>query len=574
MTGVRSTPITVRTVRLGSGLVLFVYLAFHLLDHSLLNVSIAWAETMLHGMKDVWQSPPGAVVLYSAMTTHLLLAFWALYERRQFQWRASEAAQLVLGFCIPVLLANHILATRVSLSLFDTQKGYPIELYSFWVGNIPFGIVQHVVLAVAWAHGCLGMYFWLRLKRWFPSAAPLLLSVAVLLPVLALLGSFQGGRTVQALRADPAWVAANLMPANTGAAAQNAWLGSVRGIVWYSFGAAILLVLAARGVRTLRERQRGLVRISYVDGKTIRVRRGLSVLEASRLHRVPHTSICGGRGRCTTCRVRLFGNNGVHAAPEPGEAAALNRIGAEPDVRLACQFRPISDVNLSLIVPPAGSRRRKAVRGGEEQYVILMFVDMRGSTALAEGRLPFDTVFVVNSFLSAVGRAVVDAGGESNQVLGDGLMCLFGLNTDPEKAARQALAAAAGIARNVAALNVRLEDELASPLRFGIGINGGKVIVGDIGHDDFMVFTALGDPVNVAARLESMTKDYKCELLVTDEVYRAAGREAGREAGEWPLHVVSARGREGALAVRAATAAMLEGEAAGGAVERVAAVVV
>ena len=78
-------------------------------------------------------------------------------------------------------------------------------------------------------------------------------------------------------------------------------------------------------------------------------------------------------------------------------------------------------------------------RIGEERYLVSMFVDMRGSTKLAEKRLPFDTVFIVNRFLGAVSQAVIECGGQPNQFVGDGQLALFGLTTSPQTACRQAL---------------------------------------------------------------------------------------------------------------------------------------
>ncbi len=138
-----------------------------------------------------------------------------------------------------------------------------------------------------------------------------------------------------------------------------------------------------------------------------------------------------------------------------------------------------------------------------------MFVDMRGSTRLAEKRLPFDTVFIVNRFLSAVSQAVIECGGQPNQFVGDGQLALFGLSADPQTACRQGLQAAAVIAANVAELNHFLAHDLREPICFGIGIHGGEVIIGDIGYRNHMVFTALGDAVNVAARLQDMTKSLR-----------------------------------------------------------------
>src|SRR6201999_2826491 len=94
----------------------------------------------------------------------------------------------------------------------------------------------------------------------------------------------------------------------------------------------------------------------------------------------------------------------------------------------------------------------------------------------------------------------------------------FGLACSRAEACRQALRAAAMIAVNVDELNKFLAHDLREPIRFGIGIHGGEVIVGDIGYRDHMVFTALGDAVNVAARLQDMTKSVGCEDLVPEEV--------------------------------------------------------
>ncbi len=175
-----------------------------------------------------------------------------------------------------------------------------------------------------------------------------------------------------------------------------------------------------------------------------------------------------------------------------------------------------------------------------------MFVDMRGSTKLAEKRLPFDTVFIVNRFLGAVSQAVIESGGRPNQFVGDGMLALFGLTTGRQDACRQALRAAAAIATNVDELNQFLSHDLREPIRFGIGIHGGEVIVGDIGYRDHMVFTALGDAVNVAARLQDMTKSLACEAVISDEV-RAT---AGLSADALPQQEVAIRGRNEPMIVR------------------------
>jgi adenylate cyclase len=114
------------------------------------------------------------------------------------------------------------------------------------------------------------------------------------------------------------------------------------------------------------------------------------------------------------------------------------------------------------------------------------------------------------------------------------------------EACRQALRAAALIAANIEELNQFLSHDLREPIRFGIGIHGGEVIVGDIGYRDHMVFTALGDPVNVAARLQDMTKSLSCEVVLSDAVRITAG--LGEE--DLPAQEVEIRGRAEPMIVR------------------------
>jgi adenylate cyclase len=183
---------------------------------------------------------------------------------------------------------------------------------------------------------------------------------------------------------------------------------------------------------------------------------------------------------------------------------------------------------------------------GEGRYLVSMFVDMRGSTRLAEKRLPFDTVFIVNRFLGAVSQAVIECGGQPNQFVGDGQLALFGLRTDWQTACRQAIGAAAMIAANVEELNQFLSHHLHEPIGFGIGIRGAEVIIGDIGYRDHMVFTALGDAVNVAARLQEITKNLVCEAIFSEEVRITAGLLADG----LPKQEIAIRGRAGPVIIR------------------------
>jgi adenylate cyclase len=544
--------ISVRQVRLVCGLVLFAYLISHFVNHALGNISLDALAAGVNFHTLFWQFPPVAAAFYIAVTVHGGLGIWALFERRQFRWKAIEPLQLVLGLSIPALIVAHIVGVRLGHALFGHEKLYPQVFYAYWIFK-PYKMwLMYLVLLVSWIHGCIGLYFWLRMKPFFKRAAPFLLAAALLVPTLAMLGLYQGGRAVVDQSTDQEWIKDNLSHQQVGSAAQQNVLDDVTEYFLIGYAVLLGLVLAARTLRALMERRAGMVNLSYGSGRTIRVPKGLSVLEASLRYNVPHASVCGGRARCSTCRIRVIGD--CSALPEPSgrEAFVLNRVGAgaDPSIRLACQLRPDTDLSFFQIFLPqttsANATPTAPHRIGQERYLVSMFVDMRGSTKLAEKRLPFDTVFIVNRFLGSVSKAVIECGGQPNQFVGDGQLALFGLSCNHETACRQALRAAAAIAIHVDELNQFLSHDLHEPIRFGIGIHGGEVIIGDIGYLDHMVFTALGDAVNVAARLQDMTKNLGCEVVLSDEV-RAT---AGVAADVLPEQEVPIRGRAEPMLVR------------------------
>lgn len=546
---VRAT--SVRQVRLVCGVILFCYVISHFLNHALGNISVEAMEAGVYYHTVFWQFLPVAILFYTAALTHMGLGIYALYQRRQFRWRTVEPLQLVLGLSIPALIMAHVIGVRLGLTLYGHEKLYPQELYLFFVAAPGRLWQMTILLLIAWVHGCIGIYFWLRLKPFFTRAAPYLLAAAVLVPTLSLLGIYQGGRSVALEADDGEWRTHNLTRRQVGTTAEATTLDRITGAFTITYFGLLGLALAARGVRAWRERRGGMIALSYGNGRTVRVPKGLSVLEASLRHNLPHASVCGGRARCSTCRIRVIGDHGVLPEPSQREAFVLTRVGTnDPSIRLACQLRPTSDLSFfQLFTPQTSSANAQAsapARIGQERYLVSLFVDMRGSTQLAEKRLPFDTVFIVNRFLGAVSQAVIENGGQPNQFVGDGMLALFGLTADPQTACRQALKAASGIATHIDELNQLLSHDLRQPIRFGIGIHGGEVIIGDIGYRDHIVFTALGDAVNVAARLQDMTKTLACEAIVSDEIRRTAGLADDT----LPQQEVAIRGRDEPMAVR------------------------
>jgi adenylate cyclase len=330
-----------------------------------------------------------------------------------------------------------------------------------------------------------------------------------LIPVLALLGFAQAGREISALMArQPDWYDRVLATANVPKGHDRELLRLAQDRLLQGFAATLGIVLLARAVRYARQR-RNRIRITYAGGDEVSVPRGVSILEASRFARIPHASVCGGRGRCSTCRVRIV--RGFESLPpaKPAEVRVLERIGAPPNVRLACQLRPAADLSIMPLLPANAQARdgfaQPSYLAGQERNIAVLFADLRSFTGMAEHKLPYDLVFILNSYFDAVGNAISRCGGIVDKFIGDGVMALFGVETSPETGCRQALAAAGQIVESVDALSRTLAGELDAPLRIGVGIHSGAAVVGRMGYREAIHVTAIGDTVKCsqpAARFE------------------------------------------------------------------------
>lgn len=499
-----------RHLRLATGLVIAAYVAGHFLNHALGIISVEAMDALRRPLSAWWRSSPATFLLYGSLLTHFALALVSLSRRRTLRMPAWEAFQLAFGLAVLPLLVVHVVGTRFAWQLLDREVNYPRIVAAIWAD--PWSIAKQVLLiSVVWLHLCIGIHFWLRLKRWYPRAQQYLFAAAVLVPALAIAGFVSAGINVMLPYPQPI--------ANEDLALLQNW----RDALYWAFGFALGGTLLARLLRKLR---RGVYRIHHVSGRVVSAHTGGSILEALRDAGVPHASVCGGRARCTTCRVRIAKGLDALAPPAELEAEALRRIDAAPNVRLACQTRPNADVWVTPLVPadadPEAARRPGGVQGHEQQ-VVAMFVDLRDSTMLGETRLPYDVVFILNQFFAEMSDALAATGGHYAQFAGDGLLALYGLETDIGPASRAALAGAAEMCRRMELLNLRLAHELAAPLRIGIGVHAGMAIVGSMGPPAAPIVSAIGDTINSAARLESLTKDYGCTLIVSLDTLRFAG---------------------------------------------------
>jgi len=539
----------VRRTRLITGLILLTYLTTHLVNHSLGLISLDAMEAGRVWFLALWRNPVGTTALYGSLLIHFGLALWAIYQRHHLRMPLWEALQLTLGLCIPPLLAVHFVGTRLTYEWYGVEDSYAKIVLTLWKLSPIYGIRQALLIVIAWTHGCIGFHFWLRLRPLYPRYAALFFMVALLLPVLALLGFAQAGHEIDFLIArDPGWVEQTKRRANALGADEGQDLVSVYNGIIVGFWACLGGVLAARTIRQINQR-RSRVRITYPEGREVQVPRGFSVLEASRSAGFPHASVCGGRGRCSTCRIRVTQGLSILAPASASEQRVLQRIGAPPNVRLACQLRPPGNISVTPLLPanaqPSDGYAQPSYLAGQERTIAVLFADLRTFTGIAEQKLPYDLVFLLNSYFEAVGEAIVGAGGTVDKFIGDGVMALFGVDSGPEEGSRQALAAAKTMVANVGALSQSLAEELAEPLKIGVGIHCGQAVVGRMGYGTTVHLTAIGDTVNVASRLQDLTKEYSCQLIISEQV----AEQAGLAVSAFPRHELTVRNRREALAI-------------------------
>ncbi|WP_293949522.1 adenylate/guanylate cyclase domain-containing protein [Sneathiella sp.] len=515
-------------LRLVSGIILFLFLTGHLLNHSLGLISIEAMEAGREVFIFIWRSLPGTILLLGALTLHILLVFVKLLRHRAYRrLPGRDILQIVLGLMIPPLLILHVIGTRITHEVYGLDDSYRYVLYSIWVATPLLGLLQSIGLVVAWLHGCLGLHFWLRLKSWYKKYLPSLYSLALALPLLALSGFINAANEVERMFENAAWRADFFARLNI-SPDMISWAYGLRDTGYVLMFAALALLAISRIYWLIRFRQRKLNVVSYPDEKLVLTPPGLTLLEASQLGGIPHAHVCGGRGRCSTCRVRVLEGADNLNPPGDKEIAVLRRVGAPEGTRLACQSIPTGDVSIIPLLPASATVvqafNQPGYLQGQEREIAILFADLRAFTKFSEQKLPYDVVFVINQYFRHMGEAIEANGGHLDKFIGDGVMALFGLNESAETASRRALNAARAMAMELDMMNRNLASDLSSPLKIGIGIHIGQVIVGQMGYGNATSVTAIGDPVNTASRLEALTKEYSSQLIFSDRVAtRAAG---------------------------------------------------
>jgi adenylate cyclase len=508
-------------LRLISGIILFLFAATHFLNHAAGLISLELMHEVQQWRWSVTRSWPGTIILVSALFSHVVLGLYKTATLVTLRLSVWELVQLGLGVAIPFLLLPHIVNTRIAHVYFGVEDTYLYELSKLWPAN---ALLQSLLLLIVWAHGCLGLHKWLTFKSWYRHVEPLLIVLAVAIPVLALCGFMISGRSISELTKSPEqFKTLKELTHWPSPAAQDA-LAQYRLGVRLFFGIALALAVAAFVWRRLALANAPRITITYTGGPSVKTPVGPTLLEMSKLNRVPHAAACGGRARCSTCRVRIETSEKKLPRPAFAEAFTLASIGAEPGVRLACQIRPRSSLTVTplvreAILSPGHIAPSDLDAAGTEKPLAIMMVDLRDYTRMAQGRLPYDVVYVLNEFFAATGNAIVTHNGTIDKYLGDGFLAFFGRERGIQAGCRDALCAARAIDLALDHVNAKLEAELGSPLRIAIGLHAGECIIGRIGFGPSREVTVIGNAVNVASRLEALAKAHGFQIVASKDVF-------------------------------------------------------
>ena len=284
-------------------------------------------------------------------------------------------------------------------------------------------------------------------------------------------------------------------------------------------------------------------RITYQDEAVVEVDTITPILHASLQNGIPHTHVCGGNARCSTCRVLILnGLENLCPRNEKEQKMALRR-NFSPNVRLACQTTLSGDVVLRRLVLDEEDRllvdqevANAAPRSvGEERLLAILFSDIRDFTAFSEAHLPYDVIHALNRYFNRVGAIIGQFHGQIDNFMGDGVMALFGVD-DPANATLNAVRAGLEMLRAVEDMQPYFESTFKTHIRIGVGVHYGEAVLGAIGTGDRRRLTAIGDAVNVASRVESANKDAGTNFLISQRAYQQLGDQVitGRSV-ELPL---------------------------------------
>lgn len=268
--------------------------------------------------------------------------------------------------------------------------------------------------------------------------------------------------------------------------------------------------------------------LEFAGEKLITVDPAETVLENSLKAGIPHYHECGGYGKCSTCRIRILNGYTHLSPPTQVEAELLIKEKFPECVRLACQTKltgtPVkvqrlikNDDDLKIYLPELFDQSTSI---GEERELALFFLDIRNFTNFMESRSAFDVIHVIRKLFLLFSKSIKAFNGRLIETAGDNIYAVFGLNGPVEQAVQSAADASFSILKDLETFNTTYAHPYFNvDFEVGIGVHAGKVVAGQFEIEDNPHLTVMGLPVNIASRLQSMTKELNNNFIMSEYAY-------------------------------------------------------
>ena len=510
-------------LKLWTGMFLMFYCVTHYLNHSIGIFGLDAIEYIRNIFLFFWRNPVMNFFLPSVAVIHIYLSLSRVIRLASFRgFKRHEWFQLIAGILTVPALALHVSGTKIAHVFYGINDTY--TFLSSSIADYTDIVIFNLLMLLVWMHGYIGVKYWMKVNSKYQSYLNKMGMFFFLLPILSFVGVISMFRESNLnLLIDPKYKEKVFNSSNP----ENVDLDKLTEdtimyfVIPYLF--LIIILFTGRFIFCKIKRRNNSIQISYPEGIISKIFPGMSILEASIDAGIPHAHVCGGRGRCSTCRIRVDKGLDQLEPPRQKEKRVLRGIGAPENVRLACQAFPKIDLNVSPLLAHDANYKENASEQkyihGSDREICIMFTDLRAFTKMSEKKLPYDVVFILNQYFKLMGEIIENHGGYLDKFIGDGTMALFGIEEGPKEGSRNAIMAASQMNVELKKLNERLIHDLPFPLKMGIGIHSGDVIFGKMGYKHAKNLTAVGDAVNTASRLESLTKEFKCQLIISKYTY-------------------------------------------------------
>ena len=550
-------------LRIVTGLILFVYVFMHLLNHSFNLISIQFADFVRKEyFSIIWQNLIGIFALYFSLIVHMFLGFYAIIIKKSFKLKKKDWVQIVFPVLALIMLLQHVAVSFIITKVFPGEETY--ELVFAAIHAAPDDYLSNTLLfsfmtIFIWFHGVIGIDSYLKHKATqnkkfsiYLRFLPIFIIFYWILPTSSVLGFLVGLKEmdyiiqIKALENIDKFLFSVLnkyIPSDA-----FSFVFQVKPLVMNYYPIFILSIIILISLSILKTKFYGTIEVKYPGNKSVFISKGTSILDASKIGNISHQAICGGRGRCTTCRIKIISDKNKVNRPNVNEIKAIERAGLDDGIRLACQLRPTNDISvIPLLNPNSSIHNLKNLLNltGKEQETVILFIDLRDFTKLSETALPYDVVYILNKYYAACGEVIEKNNGRLDKFIGDGIMAIFDKSNSINTNSRNAILSANKISLKMEELNNEINYEFSKKIKFGIGVHAGNTIVGMMGYGSNVSETVVGDNVNIASRLENLSKQFKCELVISKYV----ALKANMKTDDLLSKKVKIRGRKDSLEI-------------------------